>query len=123
MKIKSFIIAGLALCAMTSCDESFDDWAQQSGNDQPAVATFGEGTVAAACSSGVKSDTILCSMPMMVLCMVSWQRTPLGSIRIRLHRWSSGSGYSSTNSFFSSRISVRIHQNQYLQSQNRKIKI
>lgn len=48
MKIKSFIIAGLALCAMTSCDESFDDWAQQSGNDQPAIATFGEGTVAAA---------------------------------------------------------------------------
>lgn len=48
MKIKSFIIAGLALCAMTSCDESFDDWAQQSGNEQPAIATFGEGTVAAA---------------------------------------------------------------------------
>lgn len=48
MKIKSFIIAGLALCAMTSCDESFDDWAKQSGNDQPSIATFGEGTVAAA---------------------------------------------------------------------------
>ena len=48
MKIKSFIIAGLALCAMTSCDDSFDDWAQQSGNDQPAIATFGEGTVTAA---------------------------------------------------------------------------
>lgn len=48
MKIKSFIIAGLALCAMTSCDESFDDWAQQSGNEQPAIATFGEGTVTAA---------------------------------------------------------------------------
>ena len=48
MKIKSFIIAGLALCAMTSCDESFDDWAQQSGNEQPAIATIGEGTVTAA---------------------------------------------------------------------------
>lgn len=48
MKLKSFIIAGLALCAMTSCDESFDDWAQQPGNNQPAAATFGEGTVTAA---------------------------------------------------------------------------
>lgn len=45
MKIKSYLLAGLALFAMASCDDSFNDWAQQATNTQKDAITFGNGTI------------------------------------------------------------------------------
>jgi len=46
MKIKSYLLAGLATFALASCDESFNDWAEQAGNTQPDAVAFGNGAVA-----------------------------------------------------------------------------
>ena len=45
MKIKSYLLAGLAVFAMASCDDSFNDWAQQATNTEKDAITFGNGTV------------------------------------------------------------------------------
>ena len=45
MKIKSYLLAGLATFALASCDESFNDWAEQAGNTQPDAVAFGNGEV------------------------------------------------------------------------------
>lgn len=46
MKAKTYLIAALAALSLASCDESFDDWTQQSANTQPNTVTFGNGSVA-----------------------------------------------------------------------------
>ena len=45
MKIKSYLLAGLATFALASCDESFNDWAEQATNTQGEAVTFGNGIV------------------------------------------------------------------------------
>lgn len=45
MKIKSYLLAGLATFALASCDESFNDWTEQAGNTQPDAVAFGNGAV------------------------------------------------------------------------------
>ena len=45
MKIKSYLLAGLAMLAMASCDDSFNDWIQQATNTEKDAITFGNGTV------------------------------------------------------------------------------
>ncbi len=45
MKIKSYLLAGLATFALASCDESFNDWAEQATNTQPDAVAFGNGAV------------------------------------------------------------------------------
>lgn len=45
MKIKSYLLAGLATFALASCDESFNDWAEQATNTQGDAVAFGNGAV------------------------------------------------------------------------------
>lgn len=45
MKIKSYLLAGLATFALASCDESFNDWAEQATNTQGEAVAFGNGAV------------------------------------------------------------------------------
>lgn len=47
MKIKSYLLAGLATFAFASCDDSFNDWSEQPGNPQGEAVAFGNGSVAA----------------------------------------------------------------------------
>lgn len=47
MKIKSYLLAGLATFALTSCDESFNDWTEQAANMQGETVAFGNGAVKA----------------------------------------------------------------------------
>lgn len=47
MKIKSYLLAGLATFALASCDDSFNDWSEQPGNPQGEAVAFGNGSVAA----------------------------------------------------------------------------
>lgn len=47
MKLKSYLLAGLAIFAMTACNEDFADWKEQAQNTQPKIVEFGEGSVAA----------------------------------------------------------------------------
>lgn len=45
MKLKSYLLAGLATLALSACNEDFGDWQQQATNSQGATVTFGEGSV------------------------------------------------------------------------------
>lgn len=47
MKIKSYLLAGLATFALASCDESFNDWTEQAANMQGETVAFGNGAVKA----------------------------------------------------------------------------
>lgn len=47
MKIKSYLLAGLATFALASCDESFNDWTEQASNGQGEAVAFGNGEVKA----------------------------------------------------------------------------
>lgn len=47
MKIKSYLLAGLATFALVSCDESFNDWTEQATNTQGEAVAFGNGAVKA----------------------------------------------------------------------------
>ena len=47
MKIKSYLLAGLATFALVSCNESFNDWTEQATNTQGETVAFGNGAVKA----------------------------------------------------------------------------
>ena len=47
MKIKSYLLAGLATFALASCDESFNDCKEQAANMQGETVAFGNGAVKA----------------------------------------------------------------------------
>ena len=47
MKIKSYLLAGLATFALAPCDESFNDWTEQAANMQGETVAFGNGAVKA----------------------------------------------------------------------------
>ena len=46
MKLKSYLLFGLAALGLMSCDKDFADWKQQATNEQPSAVTFGNGSVA-----------------------------------------------------------------------------
>lgn len=45
MKLKSYLLAGLATLALSACNEDFGDWQQQATNSQGATVSFGPGSV------------------------------------------------------------------------------
>lgn len=45
MKLKSYLLAGMAAIALSSCNEDFGDWVTPAGNEQAAIYSFGNGTV------------------------------------------------------------------------------
>ncbi len=45
MKLKSYLLLGLATLALASCDESFNDWASPATNEQGAIVSFGNGSI------------------------------------------------------------------------------
>lgn len=45
MKLKSYMIAAVALMGLTACNEDFGDWTNQAGNKQEAAINFGNGKV------------------------------------------------------------------------------
>jgi len=47
MKFKSYLLAGMAIFAMASCNEDFGDWTAQKVNEQEAVYTAGNNSVVA----------------------------------------------------------------------------
>ena len=46
MKLKSYLLLGMAALGLMACDKDFGDWKQQATNDQPAIISFGNGSVA-----------------------------------------------------------------------------
>jgi hypothetical protein len=48
MKLKSYIIAGMAAMMLSACNEDFGDWVIPAGNEQAAIHSFGDGSVSAA---------------------------------------------------------------------------
>lgn len=45
MKFKSYLLLGFAAVAFAACNEDFDDWTQQTANEQPETVSFGGGSV------------------------------------------------------------------------------
>lgn len=45
MKFKAYLMLGLAALALSSCDESFNDWANPATNQQEATVSFGNGSI------------------------------------------------------------------------------
>ncbi|MBO4664397.1 MAG: hypothetical protein J5663_08280 [Bacteroidaceae bacterium] len=46
MKIKSYIMAGMAALLLSACDETFNDWVIPAQNTQDAIVSFGNGSIA-----------------------------------------------------------------------------
>ena len=46
MKLKSYLLLGIAAVTFAACNEDFDDWKQQATNEQPQAVSFGTGSVA-----------------------------------------------------------------------------
>lgn len=46
MKLKAYLMLGLAALAFSSCDESFNDWGTPATNTQGAIVSFGNGSIA-----------------------------------------------------------------------------
>ena len=46
MKLKSYLLLGIAAVTFAACNEDFDDWKQQATNEQPQAVSFGNGSVA-----------------------------------------------------------------------------
>lgn len=46
MKLKSYLLFGLATLFMAACSNDYEDWKQQATNEQGAAITFGSGSVA-----------------------------------------------------------------------------
>ena len=46
MKLKSYLLFGLATLFMASCSNDYEDWKQQATNEQGSAITFGNGSIA-----------------------------------------------------------------------------